>query len=302
LSEIGRTPFGNFGGRQPISCARLRRTESSPRRLVRGKATWLAALCALIFTGILPPVRADEQVRQVQEELRKRNLYFGDIDGHATPELVSAIKRYQARKGFGVTGAVDEQTASSLNIESTIPVAKTSGNWPDLPVLKSDEARQVSESRRSQLQRQAEENPDIALSPPPPAESPPPGQNLTPERVAKLVQDYLRDGETQDVSAQVRYYDFPVNYFDHGTMDEAFVTRDTANYVSRWPERKYMLIGVPQFVASGENGETTVEFTIAFSVRNKTHAVSGKTKNFWTIRAQGDDLKIVAIREERLRE
>jgi hypothetical protein len=41
---------------------------------------------------------------------------------------------------------------------------------------------------------------------------------------------------------------------------------------------------------------------MSFRVRNKKHAASGRTKNFWTIRAEGDDLKIVAIREQRLRE
>jgi hypothetical protein len=116
------------------------------------------------------------------------------------------------------------------------------------------------------------------------------------------VDDYLRAGETQDVVAQVRYYAFPVEYFDHGAVDERFVEKDTNNYVKRWPERKYTLTAPVTFLASGKDGETNVEFTIAFNVRNKNHAVSGKTKNFWTIRPGGDDLKIVAIREERVRE
>jgi hypothetical protein len=262
----------------------------------------LLLVCAVVFAATLSRALADEQVRQVQEELRKRNLYFGDIDGQATPELASAVKRYQARKGFAVTGSVDEQTASSLHVSTTTVVAKTDSTWPDLPVLKSDAARQVSESRRLELQRQAEENPDLAPSPAPPAESPAPGQNITPERVTKLVEDYLRDGETQDIATQVRYYGSPVDYFDHGSVDQEFVKRDTSKYVQRWPDRKYMLVGQPQFVAGGEDGSTVVEFTIAFNVRNKNHAVSGKTKNFWTLRAEGDDLKIVSIREERLRE
>jgi peptidoglycan hydrolase-like protein with peptidoglycan-binding domain len=249
-------------------------------------------------------VRADETVRQVQEELRKRNLYFGNIDGQTSPVLVDALKRYQTRKGFPITGKLDQDTATSLHIQAATVAATAS--LPDGPVLKSDRARALPESQRLALQREAEENPDLTPSPPPPAESPGPGQDLTPERVNKLVQDYLRDGETDDVAAQVKYYAFPVRYFDHGTVSEQFVIKDTSNYLKRWPERKYTLTGPVNFFASGKEGETELEFTIAFELRSparttKNRAV-GRTKNWWSIQANGDELKIVAIREARLHE
>ena len=248
--------------------------------------------------------RADETVRQVQEELRKRNLYFGNIDGQTSAVLVDALKRYQARKGFAVTGKLDRDTATSLHVE-TATVAAT-GPLPDTPVLKSDTASALPESQRLALQRDAEEKPDLTPSPPPPAESPAPGQDLTPERVNKFVQDYLRDGEGSDIPAQVKYYAFPVRYFDHGTVSEQFVTEDTANYVKRWPERKYTLDGPVTFFASGSEGETNVEFTIAFDLHSPTRSTKnkavGRTKNSWTVRGKGDELKIVAIQEARLRE
>lgn len=262
------------------------------------RALWL---CALLLAMVLP-VRADETVRQVQEQLRKRNLFFGDVDGRITPELTGALKRYQSRKGFEVTGTVDGETAASLHITTTVALSKPQESWPEVPVLKSDVAREVPEQQRVALEAKAEQNPDLESGPPPPAESPAQPQNLTPERVSKFVEDYLRDGETQDVAAQMKYYAFPIDYFDHGTVDERFVEKDNNKYVKRWPERKYMLTAPVQFLASGKEGETIVEFPIAFSVRNKKHAASGRTKNFWTIRAEGDELKIVAIREQRLRE
>ena len=97
-----------------------------------------------------------------------------------------------------------------------------------------------------------------------------------------------------------------MRYFDHGTVPQQFVTQDTSNYVKRWPERKYTLTGPVTFFAAGKEGETEVEFTIAFELRSaartaKNHAV-GRTKNWWTIQAQGEELKIVAIREARIRE
>ena len=263
-------------------------------------------LACFLFLVIVAPetLRADETVRQVQEELRKRNLYFGNIDGQESPELAGALKRYQKRKGFAVTGTVDQETASSLHVQ-TATVASTA-TLPDGPVLKSDTASALPESQRLALQREAEERADLAPSPPPPAESPGPGQDLNPEQVNKLVQDYLRDAETQDVPAQVRYYGFPVQYFDHGIVSEEFVAGDTKRYVKNWPERKYRLTEPVNFFASDNEGETNIEFTISFELQNKArknkNRASGRTKNWWTVRAEGGDLKIVAIREQRLRE
>jgi hypothetical protein len=259
--------------------------------------------CLLLSISSL--ARADETVRQVQEELRKRNLYFGNIDGQTSPVLVDALKRYQTRKGFTVSGKVDADTATSLHVQVTTAAA-TATVMPDMPVLKSDIESALPESQRLALQKEAEEKPDLTPSPPPPAESPGPGQDLTPERVNKLVQDYLRDAESADVAAQVKYYVFPVRYFDHGAVSQEFVAKDTGDYVKRWPERKYTLTGPVTFFASEKEGETVVEFTITFELRSaarttKNRAV-GRTQNWWTLRANGDELKIVAIREARLRE
>jgi hypothetical protein len=243
-------------------------------------------------------LRADERIRQAQEELRKRNLYFGNVDGQESPELSGALKRYQSRKGFAASGSVDNQTAASLHIQAD-PVS--AGNLPDLPVLRSDAARELPAPQRIALERAADENADSAPSPFPPAEAPGPGQDLTPERVTRLVTDYLRDAETDDVAVQVKYFAYPIQYFDHGSVNEGFVLKDVRNYLKRWPERKYTLSEPVRFFA-GREGETNVEFLITYDVRNRDHAASGRTRNWWTLRAEGDELKIVAIREQRLRE
>ncbi|HEX8076725.1 MAG TPA: hypothetical protein VF511_02835, partial [Chthoniobacterales bacterium] len=60
------------------------------------------------------------------------------------------------------------------------------------------------------------------------------------------------------------------------------------------------------FFASGKEGETEIEFTIAFELRSSGRTTkgkaSGRTRNRWSVRPDGDGLKIVAIREERVRE
>src|SRR5438045_8863672 len=99
----------------------------------------------LVVLPISDVARADETVRQVQEELRKRNLYFGNIDGQSSPVFVDALKRYQARKGFTVTGKVDRDTATSLHVETTTVAAVA--QLPPIPVLKNDPAMAVPECK-----------------------------------------------------------------------------------------------------------------------------------------------------------
>ena len=258
---------------------------------------WLCFFLILIAATAL----ADERVRQVQEELRKRNLYFGDIDGQTSADLANALKRYQTRKGFTVTGAIDEETATSLNISLRTATANPSF-LPDLPVLKSDSARELPARQRVALQKLAEDQPDLIPTPAPPAESPPPSQDINPARVTRLVEQYLRDGETSDIEAQTRYFAYPVEYFDHGSVGSAFVNKDVSRYVKRWPDRKYALLEPVTYSASTRENETRVEFTISFNVRNKNHEAKGRTLNTWMIRTEGEDLKIVSIREQRLRE
>lgn len=258
-------------------------------------------VCLLLFITMSCAL-ADDLVRQAQEELRRRNLYFGDVDGQMSADLASSLKRYQKRKGFAVTGNIDEITSTSLNIESSVG-ATPERTWPDLPVLKSDSARDLGEAERQRIALQAEENLDApAPSPIPPAEQPSAAQNLTPERITRFVEQYLRDGETSDIAAQARYFSYPVDYFDHGNVDAAFVRKDVANYCKRWPERKYMLTEPVTFAAGSGDGETIVEFPIAFSVHNQNHSVAGRTRNTWHVRLEDDDLKIVSIREQRLRD
>src|SRR5438477_5379003 len=105
--------------------------------MMQKKSLILFLLCALAgFRSAF----ADEETRQVQEELRKRHLFFRDIDGRPSPEFAMALKRYQQRKGFAQTGVADEVTLYSLGIGEPAPPAEGTHDLPDFPVLKSDAA------------------------------------------------------------------------------------------------------------------------------------------------------------------
>lgn len=264
-------------------------------------------LLLLLLWPFVADVRAGETERRVQEELRRRNLFFGDVDGQATPELEAALRLYQTHKGFPPTGEIDDNTARSLGIvlagegaSATLVSAAT--KWPDMPVLKSDAARALPPATQAAIEKKAVANLEVEPSPEIPAEPPSPAQILDPETVTNFVQSYLRANETNDLERQLDYYAFPVDYFTHGEVRKPFVTKDNRRYMQRWPEREYELGAPVKFAAGPKAGETVVEFPISFKVRNSHHQVSGKTRNFWTIRPDGGGLKIFAIREERLPE
>ena len=61
----------------------------------------------------------EELTRHVQLELYKRQLFHNEVNGETTPALISAIKRYQERKGFEPTGLIDSEVLASLGIPET---------------------------------------------------------------------------------------------------------------------------------------------------------------------------------------
>lgn len=87
---------------------------------------YLTSLLILTTSLLLPDeIFADEQVRRVQEELRKRHLFYANPNGEKGPALSIAVKRYQQKKGFPATGVIDSVTLSSLGISSALPSAAT---------------------------------------------------------------------------------------------------------------------------------------------------------------------------------
>ena len=103
-------------------------------------------LCVLVASWPLASY-SDEPVRSVQEELRRRNIYFGDVDGRRTPEFEEAVKRYQKRKGLPSSGSEDRETLRSLKLLAREPgeAPPREIEWPDEPVLKSDAKINVAE-------------------------------------------------------------------------------------------------------------------------------------------------------------
>ncbi len=152
-----------------------------------------APLVCSILLFSLAVARADEQVRSTQEELRRRNVYFGDVDGRETPELQEALKRYQKRKGFSASGDKDPDTLRSLGVLARQPgeAPPKELNWPEEPVLRSDAKIDVG---REAVRVSQESGVSIESLMPAIAEKGPAGQRSRARRVAAAQSQSRRNG------------------------------------------------------------------------------------------------------------
>ncbi len=282
---------------------------------------WL--LWGILLVAVLgaSPARADELTRQVQEELRKRNLYFGDVDGRRTEQVAAALRRYQQRKGFASTGEADETTLRSLTLLPPAPsVAASSAPpaagpdssatppvlmaatfpWPDTPVLRSDVARR-NPTPPDTAPTDARPQPAPTVAPPPAAASLHwPGSDV----VHGFVASYLRAGQSDDTEAQMPFYADQVDYFNEGRVDRRFIRADIDGYDRRWPERHFTLLDPITLAASPDHDpeKIVVNFHYRFVVKRPHDAPEGEMMNTYTLQRTGpESLRIVAMKESRVR-
>ena len=228
--------------------------------------------------------RADEQTRQVQEELRKRHLFFRDIDGKPSLEYAIALKRYQARQGFAVSGIADEMTLYSLGIGVPLTRAGGAAELPNVPVLKSDAAL-----------------PELRPQPAPIPTKDQDAGDATRAEIRAFLRRYFdacQSGAPQD---ELAFYADRVAYYDHGAVDKSYIQNELAVYNQRWPSRKYTMGDSLRVVRTGNN--TLVKVRVAFQLANLTHnrKASGRTDDTFSLAKRGDSLEIVAVKEARVR-
>ena len=62
-----------------------------------------------------------DEVRDLQARLAQLAWYFGDVDGTYGDETTEAVRGFQEKRGFTVTGAVDRRTMNRLHAMTTDP-------------------------------------------------------------------------------------------------------------------------------------------------------------------------------------
>lgn len=285
-------------------------------------------VCLLVLASIAP---AQDDVRSVQEELRRRSLYFGDVNGRETTELREATKRYQQRKGFAVTGKPDRETLKSLGLvprSAEEPPPPNETNWPDEPVLRSDEkidavavadalsqetgiapgavvSKKLAQGTPSNSARRAAASADAgaANAAPPVAAGQKPKNSpvITPQALAKFASDYFTAMSSNDIKRQLNFYADNVRYFQNGSIDRRIIEQTLVRYQARWPNRRYTMGAQIRYGQINSQGEIVMSFPVTFTLKDGRRTVTGQTQNRLAISAATVDPRITSIGEQRIR-
>ncbi|MEO7934008.1 MAG: peptidoglycan-binding domain-containing protein [Chthoniobacterales bacterium] len=283
-------------------------------------------LTLLLLAGT---ARADEQVRAVQEELRRRNVYFGDIDGQRSTELEQATRRYQKRKGFAENGSEDHDTLRSLGLLPRSPdeAPPKELDWPAEPILKSDakidvaaEAQQIgaetgvapasiapekipaektsASAAKAKRSKPSGVQPVVLQSERKTSQS---SQRMETVELVRFVKNYLKAVSRNDTHNELQFYADHVSYFANGVVDRRIVESSLKRYYQRWPSRKYIIGPVLGISWNSRRGEIVMTYRVNFTLKNHGKVVRGQTENRITINAATADPRIVAIEEHRVR-
>ncbi len=285
-------------------------------------------LPVLFLLASLLTAQADGTTRSAQEELRRRNFYFGDITGSESAELSTAVQRYQKRKGFASTGELDRQTLRSLGLlprqpgEAPPPELK----WPDEPVLRSDAAVDVAaeavqiaeetgvapESIAPEAVKKMRQTGQRASRSSAPSHSASPqsretattevrSQRMEPKELAKFVQRYLDAASRNDLRHELAFYGDRIDYYSAGNIDRRIAERAIRKHHLRWPKRRHRVVSLISYRHDLRRGEIHLVFRARFTLKNQQHRVEGETDNHMVINAATVDPRIISIAEDRVR-
>jgi len=287
-------------------------------------------VCFLVCLWVAP-LQATEELRTTQEELRRRNIYFGEIDGKPSEELREALRHYQKRKGLAASGQSDHDTLRSLGVVSrgaNEPPPKEL-ELPDEPVLKSDtKIDVVSEAKEIAVGTgvsPASVAPDMiaygrSARRAPVAHADGPGQLNssgstrsggsrpaaekivgTPQGIEAYVRQYLAAMSHNRLEDELHFYADRVNYLGNGWVDRRIIEHTLRKYYARWPHRSYSWVEGVTYRTVPKAGEIVVNFRVNFSLHNGRTKARGQTENEIIINAATSDPRIVSIKERRVR-
>jgi hypothetical protein len=100
---------------------------------LNNKTVWTSVLFIFLATGMLclsltslgfaaspdeekPAVSHRHGIKKVQESLRDKGYYHGQVDGIVGPQTREAIRQYQQSENLPVTGRLDAETAGKLGV------------------------------------------------------------------------------------------------------------------------------------------------------------------------------------------
>jgi peptidoglycan hydrolase-like protein with peptidoglycan-binding domain len=106
-------------------------------------------LCFVVTLCAVTLMRADQDLRALQQTLKDQGFYYGAVTGDKNGETTAAIRRYQIRNGLKVTGEINEETLRSVSASSN-SIASTSQAAPKPAAIEPINPRPDASARPSQ--------------------------------------------------------------------------------------------------------------------------------------------------------
>jgi peptidoglycan hydrolase-like protein with peptidoglycan-binding domain len=284
---------------------------------MRNRIALFAVMLGLSLSAL---IRADDNVRAVQEKLRDGGFYSAEIDGAYSSDLSAALSRYQIRNGLPITGQLDTETAKALDAKpavgpSTPDAEQSSETWRRLrkgerrtstkaqerSSPRTDEAAETSAETRPRsapaaTARTSSETRQPASAPATALDTGSPAPEFSTERLRDYVAAFVLAGFDRNVGAETEFFADRVQYYDQGVIDREKIREDLKRYDERWPERHFWVAGAINVEPQSDN-RVGVTFPLGFKLRNGNRTVTGKVIKSLVLEATGDDLQIVAVNE-----
>lgn len=116
--------------------------------------------------------------------------------------------------------------------------------------------------------------------------------------VDSFVESFIRAGESDDPSAVLGYFNFPVDrYYGDRNVSPEEMLRDRSDYIRKWPSRRYWLNSELD-VDRRDIGVLSVEYEVGYEVANSSRSIDGSTEVALIIVETRDGYRIVSVKED----
>jgi Putative peptidoglycan binding domain len=245
-------------------------------------------LLAVFVLSAVSWLYADTQLAAVQEMLKARGFYSGEVNGKKNNETAAAITRFQVQSGLEVTGRLNEETVQSLGLEPSNDIDPTEDDHSRIEAW-----RALREQDREFLRQTAagQEGSDEEGQTP---------QANSIEQIRDFIAGFVVAGISEDVEPELQFYAEQADYYDSGMVSKDFIRKDILRYNQKWPMRRYWLDGEIQVLNQLGEDPIEVRYQIKYVVQNQERESSGKAVKTLTLQKTRDGLAITSVREKTL--
>ena len=242
-------------------------------------------LLLLLSSAIL---HADETTRNVQKELKDLGFFYADVNGTNGPETTAAVRRFQIRNGYEVTGTLTKETLKGLGLDGAGASAKT----PPAPAKKDGpidlrRSETVEESDRNFLREESARQRsarDPSVVTPPATLKPPPDPGMsdyshifarTPYETAPAEVQVRTLRKAQSALARGGYFREPIDGEPGPATEEALLQYQRRRNLVMSGRLDLETLAAMSLLPGGSEGPATRPFTVPKGSRFPSRVLRG---------------------------